>query len=727
MIYTLNNVIGGDTVKETEETTNKELSSSTSGNNKDNSDKDFKKDFTFQRSIRKLDQFVLNELIDSADNEIKEVKYIGDEIREFKSDVKYENVIITLPNDNRPQNYITTVNMNYFEYTKTLYKVPQTEFLKVISGNRNIYYCNDYRGLVNYRLSTAYAYEFEPDYDKRQPSKFKCGDLIRTPNHYSDGKTSWYDNEYLLIENEKVFVRSFDYLLSNECKYSVDECKKIRFEITKKCEDNKYKVVQIPKDIMQIFRQITYRFEEALKYLELDQKMGYYCYNIDGTKIPVICKHQILSLQGVNPLDIAIECYKDGVCKYCRQEIVGYNVDTLTLPNSSMSAIIQFAECFKDTTVTDIVIKDIGDFIVNKLTQLGISVYSDEECNGYTYLYITKLSLESIKAFNVHTYKIKELLNKMAKQLAFLGKSDKDVEALINDNSVTDIGSVMEQLKTDLKGSTDETTGHNLLIEDVLFDSTTSREAKTTIQKLYLEDRSKIFTLHMLLKNEYNKLYNYEYSDKYKLNKTIQVIIPTIKTTIINDGFKFFLTSCDYYCPVNSIHEFKDNKCKHCGINKDMKNKEDVYKKYSEVINNMSTNPLIMNVKLEDKNKDINNILDEIKKTSEETFKQSLKLNGVEYTDIEAIGKLMEKVNIDYVKNMNEFINIDFEELIKLVKTNPEQMQKKLMFYPVNHRIISLETSVNILLSYFELYNVRDYIIIDKQYKSKQEEEIEVE
>lgn len=670
-----------------------------------------------KRIIRKskitLDNKILQEMLDNQlldiNAEFGIYKYNGDMITEFKNDVQEIHAIIYNPLDARPVGFLRTINPNYFYNTESTFKPTYINYLETIAGNRNIYESNTFRGIANYNLYNAYDYEFNNDFDKKSPRKFKCGDLIRTPLYTYD-----INNRYMtykgLFKNSLTFAKVFDYFTSNETEYIINECKKTKYKNICSCS-HKYDIVKIPKDIMKMFKQITYYYEEALKIMELDEKTGHYCYIYNNVKIPVICKHQIMLLQGVSNMDIAIECYKDGICKYCKQEIAGYNVDTLTLPNNAMSVIIQFCECFKDPTIMDILIKDIGDFIVKKLNHMGISVYNDEECNGFTYLFITKLALVSLKEFNVYPTKIKELINKIAKLLAFLGKSDQDVKEIIEDNNLIDISSLIEQIKTDINESFDETKTHNFIIEDVLFNSSTDRTPRTPIQKLYLTEPKKIYELYLLFKNEYNKLYNFHLNEKFKYDRKLETEEIIIKTKLNNSGFKFFMNNYNNYCPINNIHEYKDKKCIHCGIDKDGKNKEDIYKKYSEIINTVSTNELSTNVVIKKTEKDTAKIIEEINKTQDDTFKNMLKTFNLDFTQITDIERLLEKTNEDYIKTINEILNIDYKQLKEFIEKEPQKNQKKLILYIINKGFTNIENAINILMSNFALYNPLDFIV----------------
>ena len=85
----------------------------------------------------------------------------------------------------------------------------------------------------------------------------------------------------------------------------------------------------------------------------------------------------------------------------------------------------------------------------------------------------------------------------------------------------------------------------------------------------------------------------------------------------------------------------------HCGIDKDGKNKEDIYKKYSEIINTVSTNELITNVVIKKTEKDTAKIIEEINKTQDDTFKNMLKTFNLDFTQITDIERLLEKTNED--------------------------------------------------------------------------------
>lgn len=665
----------------------------------------------------KLDNKILNELLDNQLIDIEPIfkiyKYNGDLITDFKSDMQEIHAIVCNSINDNPTGFIRTINENYYYDTNATFKPNNITFLETIAGNRNIYESNTFRGTTNKNLYDAYDYELDKEFDKNNVRKFKCGDLIRTPLYAYD-IINRHRTINGLFKNDLTFAKVFDYFTSNETEYILNESKKSKYNNDKNLI-NKYEIVKIPKDVMKLFKQITMYYEDALKYLKLNDKNGYYCYEIDNIKIPVICKHQMMLLQGVPNMDIAIECYKDGICKYCKQEIAGYNVDTLTLPNNSMSVILQFADCFKDSTISGILIKDIGDFIIKNLNHMGISVYNDTECNGFTYLFITKLALQSLKEFNIYPSKIKELINKIAKLLAFLGKSDQDVKEILEDNSIINITSLIEQIKNDINTDIEFAKGHYLLIEDVLFNSSNDRTPRTPIQKIYLTERTKMLDLFKLFKNEYNKLYDFQLNDKFNYERNVDIEELIIKTKLNNNGFKFFMNNYKNYCPVNNIHEFKDKKCKYCGIDYNGKNSEEIYKKYSEIINNVSTNEISANIDISDAKDNTKIILENINKVQDDIFKNTLKNYGLDYAQITDIEILMKNINEEFIKIINELLNINYDDLLNYIKKEPLTNQKKLILYIMNNNITTLENGINILLSHFPLYNPLDFIVAGRE------------
>ena len=656
--------------------------------------------------VSRVDNNIMLELVDKSMDNNNEflpcVEFNADIEHEFDNSLSYQNaVIVQQYESNNLVKQAVNTNMNYFlpcsehEHIKN----PINEFLKFTQGRRNLYFQNDYRGIYKYKYSEMYADEM---------FKLNCCQYLFTPTM---GKIFVpyernIDKSPIIDLNIYNDVRAYDYLKSFEDGYYVDNCHKTNFKVSKNGIQKKYNIVTIPKDIMKLFAKITGNYEEALKYLTLDEKTGYYCYIHEvGDKIPVICKHQILLLKGINPIDVANECYRNGVCKYCGQDMIAYNtVETMTLPPAASSLIISFAECFKEAFSAETVIHIVSNYIIRRLEKLGISVYSTDECIGFTDVFILKIINLCRGKFKLIDYKIKILINKIASSLAFLGKSEADVKQILENNEVFgDVDSVITLLTSELskEGSKDE--NNTIIPENVLFNSPTDRTPKNELQKLYMSDKWKMYEILILLNNEYNKLYNYKYP-KEKLTDKVNTALRIIKMKINNVGYKFFQQMFKYYCPVHSIHHFKNGICEHCKLSKDGKNAEDIYKKFSNVINNSATEEPrtleLSKTKNEEERIKANMVLINAYDTNK--LKEALHKFNIEYSEIAAIENRLKQFNPEFMRELSIILNVNYEKFIEAVdRSKLDEFIKKTFKFIIDRNIVKEETMVNIIYSHY--------------------------
>lgn len=698
----------------------KDVSINKEGNN-DTDDKDNNNKGNSKRSfVRNVDENIIAELVDTAmedDNEKVYAVNMSFTKDNHNSNIGDKNVIMfNYFGVNKSNQYVVRGNENYIDYdeSKLSFTLPSCEFLKGIEGRRNLYMLNDYRGIFKYKFESIYEDSF---------FKINCANYIFTPTY---GKLTYCSNycnhehgHILNTEDEFTFIdlnlfnyaRVYDYLKEVEERYIVEECKKTKFVGYRGNIINKYKILTIPKDIMKLFRNITADYEEALKHLFLDDKIGYYCYKYDDTtSVPVICKHQIMLLQGINPIDIADECYKNGICKYCGQDMIAYNqVETLTLPPSATSMIITFSECFKVSISADAIIHIVTDFIIKRFNKTGINIYSNDECIGYTALYILKMVQICKKAFSLIDYKLKALMKKISNHLAYLGKSDNDVKQILEDDSIFgDINNIVVSIKSELQKNDKSSNNENILPEDALFNSTTNRTPTTDIQKLYIKDKRNMYKLFEFFRKAYNKLYNfnylkYDYSDK----ATFKPI--TMKQINGSMGLKFFQQVFKHYCPVNRIHEFKGSNCVHCGIDKEGKNLEQIYNKYNEIINNITIEePNILTFNVESKKKkDIKEVITQIQTSDINDFNDIMKRYNINYTETTYIDNKMKKINDEFNKSVVMLLDIDYNEFVNnLPKDNLNTFIKKVFKYIINRKLEKEEVMVNNIYIYYYDYEL---------------------
>lgn len=661
--------------------------------------------------VKNIDKSLILNIIDdslSDDNVLQCVEFKTNLDTEIKTDTSNKNVVII---NNYGHNdipyYVSNIDTKYFTQYDDIAPItnPNYNFLKIIEGRRNVYFQNSYRGIYRHKFISIYEDDI---------FKLNCADYLFTPTNGKLNCSYIHDIDNKLYVNLDLFsdVRAYDYLKSVEQEYVIDECKKCKFNTSDIKIANKYKIVAIPKDIMKIFNRITADYKEALKYLFLNEKIGYYCYKYDeNTIIPVICKHQIMLLEGVNTIDIANECYKNGLCKYCGQEMIAYNqAESISLHPTAVSLIILFSECFKENISEEEIIHIVSNFIIKRLEKDNINFYSNDQCIGYTCLYILKLINLCKPTFKMIDYKIRTLINKISNNLSILGKSEQDIKNILESDMFGDIDSVITLLKSEISKDDKGVSVTGIIAEDVLFNSINDREPKTKIQKLYIEDKWRLYDICKLFEKEYNKLYNVSKYTDYDLTSNATVYFDTIHNKINSIGFIFFQIMGEHYCPVNIIHEYKNNVCIHCGLNKDGKNAEKIYNKYSNIINNAATEePNTLTIKEEKKTKH-ELIIDNIKKTNISDFKDILFKYNITFADINTLENSIKKFNYEYFTMMATIIGIDYDELIEPIENYKlTDYVKQIFKYVIKMELSKEETVVNL---FYSCYNTVDNIEI---------------
>lgn len=574
-------------------------------------------------------------------------------------------------------------------------------YLNRILGNRNIYFRYHYRG--------SYINQFD----------YNIVSLINTPSLYD------CNIEYL---KRFVYAKIYDYFHSSFSSYSVkNSTKKIDYRNNYEMKTKKYYIEKIPSNILKLFNNIGNHIEEVKKILKLNNETGFYYYTTEtNRKIPIICKHQMMHLEHVSVYDITNECYRNGVCKYCGMDLVNFNQsDNFVLSNFAVSLLIMFSECFKTSTLADDIIYETSQFIIAKLEKENISSYDDKVCYGYVCLYLIKLLTEIPNHFNVIKYRIKDLLNKLSFELATLGKNEKDIELILNDDTLIEsVSELIERLKSINVSKVNDTSLLETIIEDVFFDSA-KHEAKTELQKLYLEDPSKLYSLQLALEDIFNSFYNFEISLDFYKKFTANVNELDFKRSISSDGISFFKNTSSYFCPVNFTHNFEKGICSHCGLQKDNKNLTEIYNKYSKLILNVSTSkPITISEKLKNdfevirKQSEINsdNILNDLL-----TFESKLELKEIlihfitDYSQLQKIEKSISDMN-PYVYDMCATLRINYDNCKEEIKKiSLPTFVKRLFIYSIGTIYKNKkEIGVNYFItSYLTDFNPLDFIIVN--------------
>lgn len=429
--------------------------------------------------------------------------------------------------------------------------------------------------------------------------------------------------------------------------------------------------------------------------------------------IPIICKHQAMILDGVPIGKIAMECYVDGVCKYCGQEVIAYNDGSdFVLPPAATSLIISFADVFRHKYSTENIIYDVNDYIVKKLQRMGVSEYSTDDCVVWTCLIIIKAARQGMAQLNIFETKMKKLIDKLSKQLSVSGKTQEDVNEILASESLSDIDVLINTLKNDGVSSKQEDISpenHVSIVDEIIFGSK-NKKAETNIQRYYLARDGKMYEIYLALKTLLDKQFNGS-CEVVPSATSCTHEMEDVKHMISTHGYEFFARVAKVYCPVNYLHEFSGKTCKYCGLEKSLKNIDDVYNKYSVIINNINTDkPKIIQIvdesKLDEQSR-WNKVVKEIKATDDQHFQEVLR----KYVDYVSAQKLLEKAvvkNNEYIDLASTVLNVPKSVLSE--KLDDKNDMKRLLCFLLSKQEESVVVN-NFLVCFSEIIDPKEFLV----------------
>ena len=429
--------------------------------------------------------------------------------------------------------------------------------------------------------------------------------------------------------------------------------------------------------------------------------------------IPIICKHQAMILDGVPIGKIAMECYVDGVCKYCGQEVIAYNDGSdFVLPPAATSLIISFADVFRHKYSTENIIYDVNDYIVKKLQRMGVSEYSTDDCVVWTCLIIIKAARQGMAQLNIFETKMKKLIDKLSKQLSVSGKTQEDVNEILASESLSDIDVLINTLKNDGVSSKQEDISpenHVSIVDEIIFGSK-NKKAETNIQRYYLARDGKMYEIYLALKTLLDKQFHGS-CEVVPSATSCTNEMEDVKHMISTHGYDFFARVAKVYCPVNYLHEFSGKTCKHCGLEKSLKNIDDVYNKYSVIINNINTDkPKLVQIvdesKLDDQSR-WDKVVKEIKATDDQHFQEVLR----KYVDYVSAQKLLEKAvvkNNEYIDLASTVLNVPKSVLSE--KLDDKNDMKRLFCFLLSKQEESVVVN-NFLVCFSEIIDPKEFLV----------------
>lgn len=362
----------------------------------------------------------------------------------------------------------------------------------------------------------------------------------------------------------------------------------------------KYKIVQIPKEIQRKFIKLGKYFDEVKGMLKYNPQNGFYSYELEGLLIPIVCKHEFMYLEGVAPAEVSIECYKDGLCKYCGQEINAYHERiNEEMPSKVYDLIYKFIKSISDNVEGD----SLAIIFYNMIYKVVTTNIKNTSAKGYeagvialAALFLYKVYLVT-KGNIVFSPKINKFLDNVMEYCASVGWGKDKMDTLVKSEALfAGIDNIVGIIKG--KIYTNDIKFVNGLPISVLFEKPVfpndfkNLKAENAEQKLYLSGVENMIKFNKLIEKKNLEKWDFRLSVKVMKDGSMKTKAKTkdIEVEVAKHGEVFFDKIWKSYCPKNGVHEFaggtKGSVCKYCGILKDGSNKKDVYIEWEAVINN---------------------------------------------------------------------------------------------------------------------------------------------
>ena len=478
----------------------------------------------------------------------------------------------------------------HYDIDKNVYLDPLYDLYEKMNANRTLLLTNKYRSIIhaeffdNVSVSNESIKLFKQVLNRIANGVFRCDAVdpydakrIMDLGVYSDMLT--YINskhnctKYL---THKSFVKYVNYIIKD-----------------------KYKIVQIPKELQQKFNQIGKYFNEIKTILKLNDKNGFYSYTVNEIDIPVICKHEYMTFEGIPSAEISIECYRQGKCKYCGQELNAYHEQIKeSLPPRIYDLIYKYIATINENIEVDslmyVLFNLLFDAIQANIKTSTVKNY-DASVVAFAALFLYKIYTITKGKINYNN-KVGKFLDSIKEYGSAVGWSQEKMNAVLNDSRMfTNIENITNIIKE--KIYTNDIKFLESLPLSIMFNQNVDpREknkliAKTKIQEFYLEGNDKMILFNDVLNKVIQSLWKFTNMNQFVkvINKIhVECKMMQIKTLTVKNGERFFDKMCKIYCPVDGIHSFDDNNkvCKYCGIKNDLSNKKEIYDKYQNLINN---------------------------------------------------------------------------------------------------------------------------------------------
>ena len=383
-------------------------------------------------------------------------------------------------------------------------------------------------------------------------------------------------------------------------KYTKYICKSSPTKYISPLIKSKYNITLIPKDLQNKFNKPGKYFDEIKNILKLDQENGFYSYQLENTKIPILCTHEYMIYEGKPLSEVSIKCYKKGKCKYCGQELSAYHEQVKeNLPPKIYDLIYKYMstinENIEESSLMYTLFSLIYDSIKENVDRTDVKNY-DASVVSFAALYLYVVYVKTKGSINYNN-KINKFLDSAKKYWTEVGWTTEIIEnATKNTTMFSNMSNITELIRE--KIYTNKITFLDLLPVSVLFGEKVEPkdydklEAKTKMQKLWKSGENKIKQFNDLFNNTLLSLWKFqsiknsvEVIGGEKINTSFEIF--NVKSSTVKNGEKFFFETCETYCPASEFHEWSEKSmCKKCGLKKDKSNKKEIYDKYQIEINN---------------------------------------------------------------------------------------------------------------------------------------------
>ena len=474
--------------------------------------------------------------------------------------------------ENKPMIAVMDSNMQLTDTTNHTYEVvkdkraynPLLQFNR--NGRRSIISSEIFRSL----LRALYDRKYKGSADEDRDNEINL--ILQKITNTTVGKQITSDlNEYMAT-----FFASF--LYQNPITYD-----KVPSKITLDgiLITPKYFVVYVPREIQAKLNDLPNTFEELKNSLSYNEATGYYSIQLKETRVKsgtydldVMCRHEYMRYNGERYQTIALECYDKGKCKYCGEQMVPFIEDTsVELPSGVYSVIFTFVESLKSKVNESVMINMFVKFIIQEVAKHE-QLKSEEEVIAFAYLFIYRCYTLSLGTVEYVKKKANDFVSNAKNAISVLGMSKNEI-----DRAAEELFPDSKQLIGIFKDSIfNEVSFTDAFLYTVLFDDPSMK----AVQEIYNSDHMKDFNTNTMI--EYCKLWVYKVKRTVdKVNTAVELKRPSHK---FDDSalLAFFRGTWRSYCPENGSHDYAGDTCKYCGINRNGKNIEEVFKKYVETV-----------------------------------------------------------------------------------------------------------------------------------------------